>query len=263
MKFFRSAFADLSAAMSMRRLWFALASEDISDQHRRTSLGPVWLLINYILFAGTFIFIVGGPGSVPNYPAYVALGLFVWFYIMETINSGVVTFVREESFIKGTTLPLSIYIMRMTMHAVMRAAYAGVGCVVIVALSGAEPSWSWLMSLVALGLIVLVTPAAITIFAFLGAFFPDAQFIVQNLTRIGMFLTPVFWAYTGTHDRGIRAAFYYFNPFTYFLEIVRVPILSGDIPVRSFLLCITVSLVAWIVALLLLGSLRKRVAFVL
>lgn len=263
MKFFQSAFADLSAAISMRRLWFALASEDISDQHRRTSLGPFWLLVNYLLFAGTFIFIVGGPSSVPNYPAYVALGLFVWFYIMETINAGVRTFVREEPFIKGTTLPLSIYILRATAQSVIRAAYAAVGCAIIVGLSGAEPSWSWLMSLVALGLIVVVTPAAITIFAFLGAYFPDAQFIVQNLTRVGMFLTPVFWAYTGPRDLSIRAAFYYFNPFTYFLEIVRVPILSGDVPVRSLILCITVSLAAWMLALLLLGSLRKRIAFLL
>lgn len=260
---FRNAFADLSAALARRRVWFALASEDISDQHRRTSLGPVWLLLNYLIFAGAFIFIMGSPGGVPNYAAYVAIGLFVWFYIMETINSGVGTFVREEPFIKGTTLPLSIYILRTAAQSVIRAGYAAVGCAIIVGLSGAEPNWTWLMAFFGLALIVLVTPAAITIFAFLGAYFPDARFIVQNLTRVGMFLTPVFWAYTGPPDLGVRAFFYYFNPFTYFLEIVRVPILSGDIPVRSFILCVTVSVVAWVIALLLLGSLRKRIAFVL
>jgi len=263
MKVLNSAFADLSAAFAMRRVWFALASEDISDQHRRTSLGPIWLLLNYLIFCGTFIFIMGGQHGVPNYAAYVALGLFVWFYIMETINAGVGVFVREEAFIKGTTLPLSIYVLRMTASAIIRAGYAAIGCLIIVALSGAELSWTWLMSLVSLGLIILVTPAAITIFAFLGAFFPDAQFIVQNLTRVGMFLTPVFWAYTGQNDQGIRAFFYYFNPFTYFLEIVRVPILSGDIPVRSFLLCLAIALAAWVLALALLGSLRRRVVFVL
>lgn len=263
MKTFKDALADLSAAFSRRRMWLAMASEDISDEHRRTSLGPFWLVVNYLVFAAAFIFLIGQASNVPNFPAYVAIGLFVWFYIMEVLNAGVAVFAREESFIKGTTLPLSIYVLRLTTHAIIRAGYAMVGCLAIVALSGAVLSWSWVMSLVALGVIVLVTPAAIIVFGFLGAYFPDAQFIVQNVTKVGMFLTPIFWAYTGGDDQGLRAIFYYFNPFTYFLEIVRVPIVSGEIPARSLLLCLAMSLVLWTLALYLLGKLRKQVAFVL
>lgn len=263
MKFLNDALGDLGSAFRKRRIWFALASEDISDQHRRTSLGPLWLLINYLVFVGTFVFIIGRDQGVPNYTAYVALGLFVWFYIMETINAGVGLFVREESFIKGTTLPLSLYVLRMTTQAVMRAGYAGLGCLILLAVSGADLSWAWLWSLAGLALIVAVTPAAITIFAFLGAYFPDSQFIVQNVTRVGMFLTPVFWAHTSAGPLGVRGVFYYWNPFTYFLEIVRVPILSGDFPLRSFLLCLAIALAAWLLALVLLGRLRRQVAFML
>ncbi len=99
------------------------------------------------------------------------------------------------------------------------------------------------------------------IFAFLGAYFPDSQFIVQNMTRIGMFLTPVFWAHTGSG--GAREIVYYWNPFTYFLEIVRVPIVSGDVPVRSLLLCAAIALGAWMVAMFLMGRYRREVVFVL
>ena len=263
MKFLHEALGDIGSALSKRRIWFALASEDISDQHRRTSLGPFWLLINYLVFVGTFVFIMGRSEGIPNYTAYVALGLLVWFYIMETMNSGVGLFVREESFIKGTTLPLSLYVFRMTMQALMRAGYAALGCVVLLAISGVDLNWYWLWSGAAVVLIVFVTPAAIMIFAFLGAYFPDSQFIVQNLTRVGMFLTPVFWAHTSAGELGVRGVFYYWNPFTYFLEIVRVPILSGDAPLRSFALCIAISCAAWLLALVLLGRLRRQVVFML
>lgn len=130
-KFLYDALGDIGLALGKRRIWFALASEDISDQHRRTSLGPFWLLINYLVFVATFVFIMGRGEGIPNYTAYVALGLLVWFYIMETMNSGVGLFVREESFIKGTTLPLSLYVFRMTMQALMRAGYAALGCAVL------------------------------------------------------------------------------------------------------------------------------------
>ncbi|WP_246248942.1 ABC transporter permease [Chelativorans alearense] len=255
------ALKDIHAGLRMRRVWIALAHEDIGDQHRRTALGPLWLLINYLAFAGTFIFVFQRGASIPNYEAYVATGLLVWFYIMETISQSVSLFVREESFIKGTTLPLSVYVMRLATQSVIRAGYAFIGCLAILVISGTSLTVMWAWSALAIVLILATAPAAIILFAFLGAYFPDSQFIVSNLTRIGMFLTPVFWAYTG--GGGVRSTFYYSNPFTYFLEIVRIPILSGDVPVRSFILCGAITASLWAVALLLLGRLRKQVVFVL
>lgn len=254
------ALADLGAAIRMRRVWVALAREDIGDQHRRTALGPVWLLFNYLAFAGTFIYVFH-RGSEVGYVPHVATGLLVWFYMMETINSSVSLFSREESLIKGTVLPLTVYIMRLTMQAVIRSSYAVAGCLVILALHGIvdTPGWGW--AILGLLVIVAVTPAAVTIFAFLGAFLPDSQYIVNNVMRIGMFLTPVFWVYEGTG--GVRHTFYYWNPFTYFIEIVRVPVMTGELPLRSLLFCVVIGIAAWLVAILLLGRYRKKIVFVL
>ena len=246
----------------MRRVWYALAGEDIGDQHRRTALGPLWLLINYLAFAGTFIFVFGrGDSSMPNYPAYVATGLLIWFYMMEVITQSVSLFVREENFIKGTKLPLTVYVMRLCMQGVIRASYAGAGCLAILIIGGTDISFAWGWSGLAIVLILAITPAVIIIFAFLGAYFPDSQFIISNVMRIGMFLTPVFWVHDGA--RGVRHLFYWWNPFTYFLEIVRAPILSGHAPINALLFCTTVGLLAWALAIVLLGRLRRQVVFVL
>lgn len=258
----KSALTDMGAGLRMRRVWIALAKEDIGDQHRRTALGPLWLLINYLAFAATFIFVFdrGGAGA-EKYAAYVATGLLVWFYIMETLTQSVSLFVREESFIKGTTLPLSVYAMRLFMQSVIRAAYALAGCLAILLMSGTALSLGWLVSAFSVFLILAVTPAAIILFAFLGAYLPDSQFIVGNVMRIGMFLTPVFWTYEGTG--GVRHIFYYWNPFTHFLEIVRMPILTGAMPMQSLFLCVVIGLALWAMALLVLGRFRKHVVFVI
>ncbi len=255
------AFADLSAAIRMRRVWLALAHEDIGDQHRRTALGPVWLLLNYIAFAATFIFIFRSGGSGSGYVSYVATGLFIWFYIMETMNESTSLFLREESLIKGTVLPLSIYVMRQTWRSVIRSGYAFAGCVALLVLAGDPIPLGSLWAIPGMIVIILVTPAVVTIFAFIGAFFPDSSYIINNLMRIGMFLTPVFWSYEGS--KGVRHVFYYYNPFTYFLEIVRVPILTGETPIFALLFCGGVGIFSWVLALFLLGRYRKRLAFIL
>jgi len=260
---FASALRDLGAGLRQYRVWTALAAEDIGDQHKRTTLGPLWLLINYLAFAATFIFIFQRSGSNGGgYAVYVATGLLVWFYIMEVVTSSVTLFAREESFIKGTTLPLSVYVMRAALQAAIRAGYALIGCVGILAVSGTWPTPLWLWSLVGLALILLITPAAIIACAFLGVFFPDSQYIVSNLMRVGMFVTPVFWTQEPGMG-GLRGAFYAYNPFTWFLDIVRMPIVAGRVPWSELLACIGIGAGLWLLSLVLLGAFRRQVALVL
>ncbi|WP_072396138.1 ABC transporter permease [Hyphomicrobium sp. CS1GBMeth3] len=257
----QSALSDIRAGFRLRRVWLALAGEDIGDQHKSTVLGPLWLLFNYLAFAGVFIFIFNTGDGSPHYAAHVATGLLVWFFIMETLTLSVSLFVREESFIKGTTLPLTVYVMRLTMQSTIRAGYASVGCLGILALSGTPVTAAWAWALVGILLILVTTPAAITVFAFLGAYFPDSQFIVNNVMRVGMFLTPVFWSYDGSD--GIRHIFYWWNPFTYFLDVVRVPIVSGAFPAYALAVCAAICILAWTFAIALLGRYRKQVVFML
>ncbi len=256
-----SALSDLGAGLQRHRLWLALAREDIGDQHRRTTLGPVWMLINYLAFAATFIFVFNGVAATPDYAAYVATGLLVWFFIMETISQSVSLFVREESFIKGTTLPLSVYVLRLWAQSAIRGGYALIGCLAILLLSATPISAGWVLAVIGMLVTLAVSPAVIIVFAFLGAYFPDSQFIVTNLMRLGMFLTPVFWLPGAEHS--LQNAFYTWNPFTYFLETVRRPILTGDLPIVPLAVCLALGVVLWSAALLLLGGYRRHVVFAL
>lgn len=257
----KSAITDIRAGYVLRRVWIALAAEDIGDQHRRTTLGPLWLLVNYLLFAGTFIFLFNPNPADHTYPVYVATGLLVWYYLMEALSLAAGLFQREESFIRGTTLPISTYVMRTALQCLIRAGYGLVGCVMILVASGVVPTLDWFWALPGLALVILVTPPLITIFAFAGAFFPDSQFLVGNFMRVGMFITPVFWS--GVGETGLRGFLYYFNPFTYFLEIARMPIVDGTVPVSALWLCAAITAACWALALYLLGRYRRQVALIL
>src|SRR5262245_7336380 len=68
-----SALSDIRDSLRLRRVWMAFAKEDITDQHRRTALGPFWLLINYLGFAGTFVVVFGQSHATVNYPGYIAI----------------------------------------------------------------------------------------------------------------------------------------------------------------------------------------------
>src|SRR5690606_35208408 len=189
------------------------------------------------------------------YPAYVATGLFVWFYLTDVVTLSVTLFEREKSYIKGTTLPLSIYVLRLTAETAMRAGYALAGCLAILWIAGTPVAAAWLWAVLGLAVVVAIAPAAIVVFAFLGAYFPDSQFIVANLMRIGMFLTPIFWAPGAVG--GLQDAFYAVNPFTHFIEIVRQPILGHGLPTDSLGLCLAIGFGLWCLAAMCIGRLGK------
>lgn len=256
-----SAVLDLFRGFAMHRVWMALASEDVGDQYRRTTLGPLWLLINYLALAGIFIIIFRQNDGIPNFAAYVAIGLFVWLYLSEVVTQATPLFLREESLIKGTTLPLSVYVLRLTVQSLIRAAYALVGCIAILLVAGVAIGLGWMWAALGLILITLITPAAVIVFAIAGAFVPDVQFIINNLMRLGLFLTPVFWA--PVENDSLRTIIYIWNPFTHFLEMIRIGVIDDYFPAREMIICSSIGLTIWILALLLLGRYRKKIAFVL
>lgn len=260
LKILSNALTDIVGGYEQRRVWITLATEDIFDQHRRTTLGPLWLLINYFAFAATFIFIFTPAPLDPLHAIYIGVGLLVWTYINDTVTQAVSLFEREEGFIKGTTLPLSVYVMRLTLQNLIRAAYALVGCVVILLLAGVTITSAWVWSGLGVALVLIASPAVIAVFAFLGVFFPDSQFIVANLMRVAMFATPVFWG--NADGDALRTALYYWNPFTYFLAVVREPIVDGTAPLNSFGVCLIITLAMWAAAVLLLGTFRRQVALI-
>ena len=91
----RRGLSDLGAALRLRSVWWALASEDVADSHRRTVLGPVWPLLNYLLFVGTLILILGDGGGKAHFTSYVAAGMLVWLFINYKLSMSVSLFARE------------------------------------------------------------------------------------------------------------------------------------------------------------------------
>lgn len=258
---FKDAVADLREAVAMHSVWRALAKEDITDQHRRTTLGPLWILLNYLLLVGTFYVIFGSLTPIENFIAYVATAFLVWTFLSEVMTQSVGLFFQNKPFITGTVLPLSVYILRMTAQSLTRLCYTLSGCAVLVLLSGAEISIAWFYSLLALIIIILSIPAIIAVLSVLGAFFPDLQFLIQNAMRVGMFLTPIFWA----TDRaiGLRHTVYVWNPFTYVIEMFRSPIMTAEPHLFAFILCLVMSVALWILGLFLLGRYRERIVYMI
>jgi ABC-type polysaccharide/polyol phosphate export permease len=259
LEFIRRGIADIGATLNLSNVWWELASEDIADSHRRTTLGPIWPLLNYLLLVGTLLMIFGNGASSSNFTGYVASGMLVWLFINDTLSMSASLFVREQSFIKGTVLPISLYVMRQTLMITMRSFYALLGTVPILLLSGIHITPALLSVVPAIFLLLLTAPAVAVLFGIVGAFFRDFQFVVTNVMRLMMFITPIFWAPDGIG--GWHGFLYHWNPLTHYIDIVRRPVIEGVVPMNSWAIALLISALLSIVALFLLGKFQRQIVF--
>ena len=241
-------------------LWWTLAIEDIRSRYARSFLGISWV---FLAFAG-FVFVkilVFTPLSQEGgryFAAYVAVGFFIWNYIVSCLVEGSTTFVQARNWIQGASVPLSVFVYKVIARNLILNAVNLLVVVLVFAVARPEVTWLALWSIPFAFLVVFNMIWVTFLFAVIGARFRDFEHLISTLVRIMLFLTPIFWT---PEDIGPLWDYLVFNPFSHFLILVRAPLIDGVIPLQSLYVVCSLAAVGWICAVLTYHYGHKRVVF--
>ena len=257
-KIIREAVRDLYAGWNLRALWISLALEDVKDSYRHTILGFFWLVFSFAVYAGVITLIFRNPNNVGVYTIHVTMGLLVWLFIHEVVLQGCALFIREQNFLHGTTLPLSVYAWRLMMRSTIKTGFSTVAAIALVLYAGLHFHWSIVTLIFAIALLLFTALPTIIILATLCTRIRDLESLIVSFMRLAFFLTPIFWLPEGNQFRIIISQW---NPFRYYLDIVREPLIHGGIPWNAWIICSLMSMSLWFSAMMILGICRKKVVF--
>lgn len=229
----RIAVSDITAGLGRMDLALALAWEDLKDRYRRSYIGLVWIILSFLAFILVKSLIFSGLFDTPGYDFYshLVVGFALFGFMSTAISGGTNIFVANRTWILSTNLPYTIYAHVLTIRSIFELFLVGITAAVLVLLMGdISPSYIWTLPLAivpyylsAIGICLLLGP--------LGARFRDVLYAVQTLIRILFFATPIIWIpLPGT----IRETVAFWNPLTYYLDIVRIPVIEGNLPVTSW-----------------------------
>lgn len=242
-------------------LWGLLAWYDIKQRYRRSVLGPFWMTLS----TGIMIATLGAVWSlifnmkIHEYLPFYAAGQVVWSFYSTQINESCVGFTQFEGVMKQTRLPLPSFILRLVMRNLIIFAHNFLVVAIVITFVG--PGWSWTALIAIPGLLLA------TIAVFFGSLcvaipctrFRDLQPVVQNLTMIGFYVTPILWQ---PKTLGERFAWLVdLNPATHLLNIVREPLLGHLPPLESWIWVLCTIAFLGVVASLMLSRYRHRVAY--
>lgn len=251
---------DWMKAVRMWRLWTALGREDLSDRYRRTMLGVSWLVTSFALFILVYILVFGsGSGlSQGQYALYVTIGFGLWSFISGAVGDGCVAYSASSNWILGSSIPYPVFIFQIVYRNWL--VFLLTLLVIAVAVLWLKPAWtvSMLWSAPAL-LVYVVTPVWIAaILAPLCARYRDALHAVQTGMRLLFFATPILWL---PNQRAQLALLAHYNPVSYFIDIVRAPLINDVFPYHSWMVVLMINAVGLLAGAAVYSLTRDRVAY--
>jgi len=254
------ALKDLIGGISSFHIWAMLGWQEIKQRYRRSTLGPLWLT----LAMGIQVFAIGplygrlfGQDNSAYFP-YLAVSLVTWYLVSNTVNELCLAFIVAEGVIKQQKLPLSIHVMRVIYRNII--IYLHNFIIVCLVLFFFPPQISFGILLFPLALFFFLINAFWLgiLIGMLSARFRDVAQLVGSLMTVALFITPVMWK---ADMLGKKMFFANINPIFHFLEIMRQPLLGGDVPIFSWFVVIAITFLGYIVLIPVFARFRSRIAF--
>lgn len=254
------AVADLRQGLLAYRSWGLLGWYEIKQRYRRSFLGPFWLSISTAVMVGGMGPLYGRLFGQPisEFLPYIAVSMVVWQFISTTIIDSCQVFINAESYIRQIKLPLTLHVYRLIWKNLI-IFFHNVAVVLPLVLI-ISPAINANLLLAPIGLLCLSANAVwlSLLLGILCARFRDIPLMVASVVQIAFFLTPVFWK---AEMLGTHAWVADFNPFFHFLELVRAPMLGGQVSALTWIVVLGTTVIGYVLALMFFSRFRTRIAY--
>lgn len=240
--------------------WYLLALHDVKGRYRRSVIGPFWITL-------TSLFFVGGLGLVysrllnldlKEYLPFLACGIIAWTFILTFINEGASAIINSGHIIKQISMPVLTHIMRVAFRNTLIFLHSWIILIPLLMWYGYLTWFGLLCSILGIALVVFTLTPFATLLAVICARYRDVLPMVASALQLLFFVTPVMW-----HPSQLAglSEFIRYNPFVYFIDLIREPMLNGVFPAASAGLVFAMGVVLWIAALATLFINRKHIPY--
>ncbi len=244
-----------------------LARAELKAQNYASVFGQAWLVINPLLNAFVYFFLVdilsSGRSRPPNFITHLLAGIFAYTFFSGAVSTAANSVVGGGKLILNTAFPRLLLPITQVVIAFFRfLPTLPVLAIVIWANNRDNITWNVLWALPAFVLLVVFTAGVGFIFATLQVYNTDFKNLLPYLLRLGLYLTPILWfvkdPVTGQLASDARRTIATWNPLAPIFEIWSDAIVVGQTaPAGTWLRAVLISLVVFVVGFVVYVS-RER-----
>jgi lipopolysaccharide transport system permease protein len=256
----------VSAIWRCRYFWLSLVQMDLRTRYRGSWLGIGWSLLQPLAMSILLCVVfskLGRGDDIHVYGPYLILGMTFWSFLLNTTVGGCHCFKLAEAYIRQYPAPLAIYPLRTVLGFAFHFVLGLVVGVALTAVLHGLPNLPVLLSLVpGLVLILLLGWAMALLAGLANVHFPDTGYFLEVAFQGLFFLSPIMFSKKMTARSPELIVVFRYNPLSYFLRLLRDPVLEGHPPSWRVFAGATVSVLLLAgLAVCLLRRLEGRVIY--
>lgn len=257
--------SDSIKALKVWRVWFFLGTQDIKARFRRSFIGPLWIFLNIIFFVGGAGVVYGVMFGQPmaDFLPFLTVGFVIWGFIVSSLTESGFAFISSEGYIKQFPYPKQIYILRPL---VVYLIVLFIGLFALIPLQLFFNRFSvegWFFAIPGFLILLLAALGHIVIFSYLGTRFRDLPHAMGGGLQVLFFVTPIMFPVKLLRERHLDFVYQY-NPLHYLIDVVRHPILEGELAVsENYVIAGLYVVLVWVIATLVAKRLDSRLVFLL
>ncbi|HZP76269.1 MAG TPA: ABC transporter permease [Pseudolabrys sp.] len=242
-------------------LWVTLSWHDIVQSYRRTTLGPLWITMNMLIFAAAMTIVYSAIFGVSptEYGVFVVTSMTIWWWILGILNEGGTTFIIYGQFIRSMPCDKAVFVWAAAFKQMIILAHHAVIYLLLMVFGMLKPSLYMLLAVPAVFVVFLMTVPMIGLLAILCARYRDLPRLISSATVILMMITPVFWQ--PSMLSGWRTLLYEFNPLYYLIEVLRRPMLGEPISGLTVSVIVCMFGAIWALGSVFFGRYQRYIVF--
>ncbi|MBX2989408.1 MAG: ABC transporter permease [Bdellovibrionaceae bacterium] len=232
-------------------------------RYRRSYLGFVWTvlapMLNYLVMGIVFSFVM--RDRIPNYFVYYFSGAIFFSIISSTLNRSPLFLIGNEHYIKKIYIPKLTFVLNGTIYEITNFFLSATALLILGLLAGQlNLSWHTVLIAVPLILISFFLVGLGCLISVAAVYFRDLIHIIPVLVQATFFLTPVVY-----QESMIPSEYQFFiklNPFYYFLEIYRQPLVYHQVPAFSYyVFCFLISATLLLIGISVIKKFDNKIVF--
>ncbi len=240
---------------------FNIAVIEFLISYRRTSLGPLWLLVGpslFVIILGALYSEIGAVKPVEFVP-HLSIGLVLWTFISGVIVKSGTIYQRKRPQIMQGVMPLPAIVNVDIFSHLFIVAHQAVIVIGVLLYFQIPLSLYSLTSLIGFALIIANGIWTTRVFGILGVRYRDINEIFQAVMRIAFLATPIIWM-PGDFGRGaVMDTVLVFNPFYHFIELVRAPLLGNPVTLLNWTVVLAITAFGYVLAHFMMRRYNKLV----
>ena len=226
--------ADTKHTSSMWDLLVAITMRDLRVKYRATFLSYFWWIARPLTLGLVMYFALDRVLAldIPNHAAFLLSALFPWFWFQSTLIDSTGAFIGNAGLVKKVRFTRIIVPLSVVAGHTIEFIFTLPVLILLVVISGIDPSWTWLIGIPVLVAVQLALLAGLGIaVACINVFVRDLQPGLTAFTTLLFYVSPIIYPLDRVpenYERWLRL-----NPLVPLLDGWRNVLVAGELPDAS------------------------------